>query len=128
MSFWHSLIPESLYNDIQMKNCNFSLVTFDTPSPIPEECMEDLGKVETIMANVSMYNIFGKCWNGTENGVQLSDQNVKRGFTEMDYTPWAFSHRNDNLKLLPPCVWGAPLTDYLTRDDVRKALYIPDTV
>lgn len=46
----------------------------------------------------------------------------KRGMTQAEYTPWA-KHIVDN-----GTVYGDYLTDYMNREDVRKAFNIPDTV
>lgn len=47
----------------------------------------------------------------------------KKGFTAMDYTPWAFRHFNDEQKKrlmeLPPCTFGIPLIDYFNTPEVR---------
>ena len=52
-----------------------------------------------------------------------------KGYTSHDYTPWTqYLQNEDNLGEVPPCVHGAPVLDYLNRDDVKEALHIPDYI
>jgi len=52
------------------------------------------------------------------------EKTYKRGFTFTEYTPWA-KHilQSENHPLL-----GTPMSDYVNREDVRKALNIPTTL
>ena len=54
----------------------------------------------------------------------------KRYYTHLDYAPWLFSQNpkmQHVLKELPPCTFGEPIIEYLNKQQVRKALHIPQS-
>ena len=79
-----------------------------------------MGKFANATANVNIYNILGKCWQPTaENQFYSSNElgfsviggqikTYKKGWSQKDYTPWAFKHQEKaGVKVIPPCVNGA---------------------
>jgi carboxypeptidase C (cathepsin A) len=56
----------------------------------------------------------------------------KKYYTAADYTPWMYGsdyhEAKKSVEMLPPCVYGSYVVDYLNRYAVRDALHIPDSV
>jgi carboxypeptidase C (cathepsin A) len=55
----------------------------------------------------------------------------KKYYTAEDYTPWIYENRKrqgKNVAMIPPCVYGSYVVDYLNRYSVRTAFHIPDAV
>lgn len=81
---------------------------------------------------LNIYDIFGYCFPNDDfdkmigysvNGGKINK--YKKGYTMLDYTPW-LKKKHQNLGIVPPCVFGGPILDYLNREDVRAALHIPN--
>ena len=115
--------------------------------------MNYLDEINTAIAGLNIYNIYGKCYGGAPTEPETDERLVdnegyllesrrleeqapkKKGFTAMDYTPWYFRKLyGKNFKEavkdngLPPCTFGIPLMDWANNATVRKQLHIPDYV
>ena len=93
-------------------------------------------------ANVNIYDTLGKCWIPSSNlekdiksvlknkgGLKMIGETKQRKAATYDnYTPWMSKLRNkrEGLGVVPPCVDGAPVVDYLNKPEVLSALHIPE--
>lgn len=141
MTFWYGIIATETYENIKL-NC---LV-----EPTPSKCDQWFQDVNDALANINIYDAFGKCWNNTESiftqpslyknakisqllkssGVDLQQQTPRRNyFTASDYTAFLKnpigSKMGGKVGLLPPCVYAQPLIEYLNNATVRLQLNIP---
>ena len=67
-----------------------------------------------------------------------SIRTYKRAYTVFDYAQWLSPlYRAANLypltnlvreRVVPPCILGVPVSNYLNREDVRTALHIPEEI
>jgi len=103
-------------------------------------CIEWWERFQQLTAGINGYDVFRHCYL-PDNGLMMYDSDnfgiskigneiktYKKYYTSEDYTPWMYEgeHREKMLKMLPPCVYGSYVIDYLNRYDVRTALHIPD--
>lgn len=134
--FNFNMIPKDLLTKFQKGNCHYyfnDVKKFNNT----KECDDMWDKIMDIRGSLNWYDLFQQTPAGTPGTVLLKDANrlgsamvdgeektYKRGFTMKEYTPWA-KHilETPNHPLL-----GAPLSDYINRGDVRKALNIPSTL
>ncbi len=92
-----------------------------------------MAKIEKNIKDLNVYDYFRPVYDS--NSLKLKAENrigsveiggetkyYKRGHTVSEYTPWLKSEHHDRILL------GDFLTDYINREDVRKALNIPDSI
>ena len=135
MSYWYGLIDDDLYFKVK-NNCDLSYFEFSTPS---DECQAYLDTFDSYVANVNMYDVFGKCYKtpsafqmygGSSSLTQdegLTATTTKNFFTVADYTPFSYIKRRmeqRKLKETPPCVYAGPVITYLNTDSVKQQLHI----
>eukprot|EP00347_Sterkiella_histriomuscorum_P004769 403359180 len=136
MAYFQGLYGPDLY--ATLSQCDFSYYNFDERN-LSLECLEALYSFDSLTSNINVYDVFGKCYNSNEF-MQLYDTNSdfrltkidgqikasKKFFTSTDYTPWVKLARNSakKLKQVPPCVFAAPILDYLNDSQVRENLHI----
>lgn len=128
----YNIIPKHLMDDYKNNNCRFLYYNEITDPHISEECRNTWRAIKDLDKKLNWYDLFRKTYPSDLN--LLKDTNrlgqaivngevkeYKRGMTMQEYTPWA-KHilEHDNHPLL-----GAPMSDYLNREDVRAALNIP---
>lgn len=136
MAYWFVYSDTALKDDMAAANCDF---TGSYLQHATKECRGYWQELNALTSDINIYNTYGTCY-GTSEDPQLISTNsdngfkkAKKGFTAKDYTPWRFPKDNDESNddpadSLPPCLYGVPVVDYMNRDDVRRALHIPDGV
>ena len=126
MAFWHNMFDISLAKRMKKAEC-----VFENFGNITEECGEIWSQFMKTTERVNIYDIYRHCYDNPEkfsttflNGKQHT---YKVGATAADYTPWLYNAQT-RLKLglgatpvgiVPPCVYGAGVTKYFNRKDVR---------
>ena len=142
MGFWHGLYDYDTYLGMEAENCDFSKLQYG--NVLSAKCAEYFNRFNELTANINTYDVFRKCWSTTTGMQMYSEDNFglakvgnelkpyKKYYTAADYTPWLI-HRNvatakKMVELLPPCVYGSFVVDYLNRYATRDALHIPDEV
>lgn len=74
MGYWRSLYSTDTYDQIQMEQCDYSGVEFDhNPS---DSCMSYLDEVNTAIAGLNIYNIYGKCYGGAPTEIRADEKLV----------------------------------------------------
>ena len=141
MGFWHGLYDYDMYLDIQTAKCDYNNFKF---GDLSQDCINYLNKFEELTQNINVYDVFRKCYSSTTGLEMYSGDNFgmakvgnelkpyKKYYTAADYSPWLFDHEptggKKNVELIPPCVYGSYVVDYLNRYSVRSAFHIPDNV
>jgi hypothetical protein len=125
-----NLITESLYNTFEDNNCFF---TFNDVIPYPNSqvCNDTWDAINTLCEDLNWYDLYRPVYPDSmllqsenrygEVEINGETKKYKRGMTYDEYTPWMKKY---NLK---SPILGNYVSDYLNRDDVKKALNIPDT-
>ncbi len=99
------------------------------------------------MANVNIYDIYGKCWidKGAAEASRMKSVMVgnelkfyREGMTMQEYTSFLFPGWIEMMKNNPepeppapdpaPCLFMAPLTKYMNKPEVREALHIDQSL
>jgi len=130
MAYWHSLIDKDLYDSKTKNNCSLNVIgnTDDEPAI----CKNISAQFDSLFEDMNIYDIFGTCYHYTVSDLKSSSEGSveKPYWTADDYLPWRKNKnvKNGNLKELPPCTFGTPIIEYLNRQDVMKALNIPDNI
>jgi hypothetical protein len=123
MSYWYGLISDDLYNQVKA-TCDLEYFEFTTPS---DACLTLLDEFDTLTTNVNMYDVFGTCYK-TPSTFELYSNNPqsKNFFTADQYTNFGYLKRRTErrLKHTPPCVYQAPIIDYLRQPNVIQQLHI----
>jgi len=132
MAYWHSLYEPELYEQMQALQCDYNgpYMTRTTP-----ECFALLEQFDSLVANVNVYDIFGVCYGSfpypSLQGVTDAGVGKNTYYSAAYYTPWLnHSQKSDShhLRVLPPCVWGNPLQEWLNKWEVRSKLNIPQEI
>jgi len=59
MSYWHSLIDTTLYNELKTNECVFDGPYFDNVTP---ECLSLYYEFDDLVSRLDVYDIFGTCY------------------------------------------------------------------
>lgn len=123
-----NVIPYSLYQTFMDNNCEFYFLdaSRDSTSVV---CLKTYSKIQQLIFNLDIYDFYRNVdHGGWKNESRLGESTIdgdkhfyQRGMTRADYTPWVNQAPSST-------VYGDFLTDYMNRDDVRKAFNIPDYV
>ena len=131
-----NLIPKDLLDTFEQNDCHYyfnDLKTYNN-SLLCNNTWDEINNLTTNILN--WYDLFRKVYpddgllkSGSPNRLKSVNINgvektYKVGMTFNEYTPWAsYIPKSENHPLL-----GAYVSDYLNRQDVRRALHIPDTI
>jgi len=140
MGFWHGLYDYDTYLTMKNNNCDYGNFKL---GDLTGDCLTAFERFEELTENINVYDVFRKCYTSTTGLEMYGEDNFgvakvgnelktyKKYYTAQDYSPWLFDHEptggKKNVELLPPCVYGSYVVDYLNRYSVRSALHIPDS-
>lgn len=130
--YFHGLWGNSLWNELQTYCCNqkdennrCKFVT--NPDP---DCRSAVGAAEEIIYNLNVYNLYASCYHSN------ASQEFHPAFNPVFHTFRKHPHfiqkyqklamLKERLDEVPPCIDATGSTVYLNRQDVRKAIHIPD--
>jgi carboxypeptidase C (cathepsin A) len=135
----HSFMNPDDYAQMKTLNCDYSQLEFGGVQS--DECMALLDNFENDTAGVNIYDTLGKCYiqasklekdiksvlHHTGGLKMIGGGQERKAATYDNYTPWMSKLRNkkEGLGVVPPCVDGAPVVDYLNKPEVLEALHIP---
>lgn len=140
-SYYHGLIGQRLWDTLVhycCKNgvpneCNFA-------DNLDESCNNGMQEFEKLIEGLNIYNMYDECYPtgrsqnvGANNSSSMhSDFNPKFLMFGLKYNVQnSYKHSLESRQKLsetPPCVNAAPLTNYMNRADVQKAIHVKTDV
>lgn len=126
-----NIIPKHLVDTLKENDCHFYFNDLKVHNN-SKICQPTWDEIKHLDKDLNWYDLFRKTYPNDLHALKsvnrLGESIVKgevkkytRGMTMKEYTPWAKRVvQSDNHPLL-----GAPMSDYINREDVREALNIP---
>lgn len=129
MAYNHQLMDTELYNTIVENNCTWYFRDV-LPGNHPKVCQDAMNTFNKNTARINWYDIYRKVYDSPISSAPVGETKIngetryyKRGYKMSEYAPWLADLYGDDSPVL-----GDGVSDYLNREDVRKALHIPDSI
>lgn len=128
MAYNHQLMDRDLYDTFVQYNCTWFFRDV-LPGHHPKECQDAMKTFNKLTSRINWYDIYRKVYDSPishpigETQVGGETRYYKRGYKMTDYAPWLKHMYGNDSPIL-----GDGVSDYLNREDVRKALNIPANV
>jgi cathepsin A (carboxypeptidase C) len=141
MAFWHGLISLDLYKDLEKNNCfDYDTLQNMVNNGFQDACYGLISQYERELGGINIYDVYRKCYHDASSREGLVEidgdlRTYKRGYTKHEYSPWVTplhhllklhgtEEQREAYGIIPPCVDGLNISDYLNRKDVREALHV----
>jgi len=144
-AYYHGLIDQKTWDMVQTVCCQGCTDTCDFHEPPPGFCNQTLNQIvyNIYQLGLNMYDLYQDCYQPTES---IKDAprfkfDMKSAFPkyhhvlskmlrEVEHPNRKFFDKNPSefTREAPPCLNNTAVTLYLSRTDVRKAIFIPDSV
>ena len=69
MAYWHGMYDNALYQKIHENDCLTELRHFDA-TEFTAPCIEAILRFEKMVAGTNVYDVYGKCWDTTSDGME----------------------------------------------------------
>ena len=77
VTYYRMLISQTLKDEIDAKQCNFSGIGMGDASYLTEDCYEPLNKMYDAFDGIDIYNIYGKCWDWKANTTDFTASDMR---------------------------------------------------
>lgn len=128
MAFNHQLMDKELYDTFVNNNCTWFFRDV-LPGHHPKVCEDAMKTFNKNTARINWYDIYRKVYDSAlshpvgQTVIEGEHRFYKRGYKLTDYAPWLKEFYGENAPVL-----GDGVSDYLNREDVRKALHVPSSI
>ena len=128
MAYNHQLMDKELYDVFVNNNCTWYFRDV-IPGHQPQVCKDAYQRFNKNTSRINWYDIYRKVYDDQLSqpiGETVIDGEVrfyKRGYKMTEYAPWLAERYGDDSPIL-----GDYVSDYLNREDVRKAFNIPSSI
>ena len=135
---YFNIIPPQMYDDFVSNNCEFYFYPDFSDKRQSPKCDLLWEKMNNLTADLNWYDLYRKVYpsslltsskalkESNRVGTTIIDgklRTYKKGMTMSEYTPWVKHLKSSNEVIL-----GDYLSDYMNREDVRKAFHVPTDV
>ena len=127
MAYHHKLMDEELYKTFVDNGCEWYFRDV-LPPKTSDICEEALKTFKENTARINWYDIYRKVYPFGPSSEPIGETVIngekklyKRGYKMTDYAPWLGDFYGESSPVL-----GDYFSDYFNREDVRKAMHIPE--
>ena len=128
MAYNHELMDKDLYDKFVENNCSWYFRDV-LPGNHPKVCEDAMDRFDNLTSRINWYDIYRDVYDSPISepiGETVIDGEVryyKRGYKMTDYAPWLKEFYGEKSPII-----GDGVSDYLNREDVRKAFNIPSSI